>query len=77
MATGIPVLSFKLGGIPEEYYSYLIMTDEEHLLDDLQKYFAMDNIYKKEIGKRAKEFIRTKKTKDAQSKKIWEFITHG
>lgn len=74
MATGIPVLSFKLAGIPQEYYPYLIMVDEGKLKTALAEFFNMDEADKNKLGTAAKHFIQTRKTKIIQSKKIWEFM---
>lgn len=77
MASGIPVLSFKLEGIPTEYYKHLIIVDdetEESLVRTITTVFEMNEEYRYKIGQKAKEFILAEKTKENQCKRIFEFV---
>lgn len=77
MATGVPVLSFKLEGIPEEYYEYLIGIDKETTEDvakTIKNVLEMPEKRKKNLGKAAKEFIIKKKNRIAQCERIWHWI---
>lgn len=77
MATGVPVLSFKLEGIPEEYYKYLIGIDKEtteEIAKKIKSVLEMPEIKKKKLGESAKEFVIKKKNSIAQCEKIWHWI---
>ena len=76
MATGVPVLSFKLEGIPEEYYEYLIGIDKETTEDvakAIKNVLEMPEKRKEKLGKAAKEFIIKKKNRMAQCERIWHW----
>lgn len=75
MATGIPVLSFRLEGIPEEYYPYLIMVNDESETA-LKKCIitSLEDEKIESIGKSARKFVIQYKSKEAQSKRICDFI---
>ncbi|MBS6764932.1 MAG: glycosyltransferase [Clostridium sp.] len=75
MATGVPVLSFKLKGIPEEYYPYLITVEHESK-NDLRKSLeaslslnAVDS-----LGMKARSFVVEQKNKESQGKRISAFV---
>jgi len=78
MATGIPVLSFKLQGIPAEYYEHLVIVDnetEESLISTIKSVFDLDNYGEKDkIGQNGREFILEKKTMGKQCNSIWKFV---
>lgn len=77
MASGIPVLSFKLEGIPQEYYEHLIIANDEtefSLIDAITSALEMSDTNRKKIGKHAREFILEKKNKEIQCKRIWRFV---
>lgn len=74
MATGVPVLSFKLEGIPEEYYRYLyVIENENSLLDTIESALAAKTDERQKIGKAAKDFILNTKTKEAQARRVVAF----
>lgn len=75
MATGVPVMSFKLEGIPEEYYPYLIMVEDESkgaLKEAMEKSLIMKDV--QAYGVKAKSFVCTFKNKETQSKHIFDWI---
>lgn len=77
MATGIPVMSFRLGGIPDEYLKYIIEIEEENeesISEAIKKVLCMSEIEKKELGEKAKKFILKNKNNKVQVKKILKFI---
>ena len=76
MATGVPVLSFKLDGIPKEYYPYLVMVEHEKK-DELKSCMEKALVMEKDdaFGESAKRFIIEQKNKESQSKRICAF-TH-
>lgn len=75
IATGVPVMSFKLEGIPEEYYPYLITVEDESkdsLKEAMEKSLTMEDI--QAYGGKAKSFVCTLKNKETQSKRIFDWI---
>lgn len=76
MASGTPVLTTKLPGIPEEYNSYLYYFDgtTEGLKEMLRYILDKDSQQLDEFGKRAKEFVIKKKNCTYQCKKIKALI---
>lgn len=75
MATGVPVLSFKLEGIPEEYHEHLvIINNENELVSAIDGVLKMSDATKKELGERAKEFVLKKKNSHYQCQKIWNWV---
>ena len=77
MATGIPVLSFRLGGIPNEYFKYLVTIeheDEESIKEAIVNIIIMNKDERKKIGCDARDFILKKKNQKIQCRKIIEFI---
>ena len=76
MATGIPVISFKLEGIPKEYYKYLVMVNDESvesLRDTIENAFA--NISNLTImAQKGAHFITEEKNMYCQSERIISFL---
>ena len=77
MATGTPVLTTKLSGIPQEYYKYCYTTVDANL-DSLKNEIL--NISRKDqteldlFGKKASKFILENKTPTSQVKKIYDIL---
>lgn len=77
MATGIPVLSFKIGGIPDEYYPYLIIIQDETIgaiREALEQVLEMDTLKRSALGNDARNFICQRKTVLKQSQRIKSWI---
>lgn len=77
MVTGVPVLSFKLEGIPEEYYKYIFVIQDEtekSIISAIDKAFNMDEVSRREMGIKAKNFILENKSIAKQSQKILDWI---
>lgn len=77
MATGVPTITFKLDGIPEEYYKYLITVPKESLVDlkyTIENGLKMTDKQKNSFGYQAKKFVLTDKSILNQCQKINEFI---
>lgn len=77
MVTGIPVISFKLGGIPQEYYPYLTIIEnenEESIIKAINSvlYKPQDELDKQ--GNLAKEFILNNKTAVKQCERIISWL---
>lgn len=75
MMSGNPTISFKLEGIPKEYYSNMIIVDNEYeLKNTLEKVYSMSEEQRIKLGKEAQQFIMKNKTISVQCKKICDFI---
>lgn len=77
MLTGKPVLSFKIQGIPDEYYKYLVVmesTDIKDIKNAILHVGEMTEDERNQIGKNARDYIINEKNNVKQCKKICEFI---
>ena len=77
MATGIPVLSFKLGGIPPTYYPYLLLIEDEtvsSIRQAITNALQLSDATRNQIGSNAQEYIRNNKTSDKQAARILSWI---
>lgn len=77
MASGKPVLSFRIAGIPDEYYNYLVeikSTEANDIKDTILKIGTLSNNEIKEIGQKARRYIMNNKNSISQTKKIIEFL---
>lgn len=77
MASGTPLCTTRLPGMPPEYYPYVYFFDdesEEGMLDTLNALLRKDEIELYEFGKRAKKFVMAEKTNIKQAKKLLDFI---
>lgn len=73
MASGTPLLTTKLPGIPEEYYDYVYCFEDETvegMKKTLNEILAKSNGELEEKGSKAKEFVLTKKSNRVQAEKI-------
>lgn len=77
MASGTPLCTTRLPGMPEDYYPYLYFFDdesEEGILKVLKEVFAKSADELHQLGIRAKHFVMTEKTNINQAKKLIDFI---
>lgn len=77
MASGVPVLSFRINGIPEEYEQYLYFIENESpqsIKSAICAVFSIPLDKRKVKSKQAKDFIFQKKSTQFQCGRIWEFI---
>lgn len=77
MLSGTPMFMTRLGGIPEEYYSYTFnVTDNEvdTLCMHLKQILSKDQAELLEFGAQAQKFIAEHKNGRVQAKKIIDFI---
>lgn len=77
MVSGIPILTTKLPGMPEEYYPYIYMFDNETVegyADTLKEILEKPKKELKYKGKIAKEFVLQNKNNVYQTKRIIELI---
>lgn len=78
MLTGKPVITPRLGGIPKEYYSYLIVLDDidpKTIASKIEMLSSMSKQEKDMLGLSARKYIMDNKTSHVQAKRIVEF-TH-
>lgn len=77
MSSGRPLITTKLGGIPEEYYKYCFVFDEETPQQMAEKLYSVLNMSEKElaeIGERAYKFVGKNKNNRIQAEKLWKFV---
>lgn len=77
MASGTPVLTTRLPGMPEDHkpYVYFIeQEDAEGIKDALQRVLAQDDQILYAFGARAKDFVLKEKNNCAQAAKVLSFI---
>ena len=75
MASGTPVLTTHLPGMPDDHKPYVFFIEEENeegAKAALEKIFAHTDKELNDFGKKAKEFILEKKNNVAQGKKVLE-----
>ena len=78
MASGTPLCTTRLPGMPAEYYPYVYFFDDESedgMLATLQDVLGKSEEAYHEFGKKAKEFVMTEKTNVKQAKKLLDFIS--
>ena len=79
MATGTPVLSFDIAGIPREYLQHLYVVKQETvdaLAKAIEETLSLDEASLQEQGNGAREFVINKKNTKTQCSKIWKFVTN-
>lgn len=76
MLSGNPVLSFKIDGIPEEYFEYIVeMTPSiDGVRHAIMNMYSLSESERIQIGDRARKFIIDNKTNIKQAEKIKRFI---
>lgn len=79
MATGTPVLSFDIAGIPREYLQHLYVVKQETvdaLAKAIEETLSLDEASLQEQGNRAREFVINEKNTKTQCSKMWKFVTN-
>lgn len=77
LASGVPVVAYKLDGIPDEYDDYLNYVEDnsaESLAAKLVEICNLDKEAHKAMGKRGAEFVLQNKNARVQTRRILEFI---
>lgn len=77
MATGTPVLSFDIAGIPREYLPYLFVVKQETteaLAKEIYETLKLNESFLKERGNGAREFVVKEKNTKIQCSKMWDFV---
>jgi glycosyltransferase involved in cell wall biosynthesis len=76
MISGSPVLSFKIAGIPDEYFNYLIPMENSNpqtIADAILEVGSMNIEDRETLGKKSREFVLSNKNKNAQAEKLLAF----
>lgn len=77
MASGTPVLTTRLEGIPEEYYEFVYSIDgydTAKIANKLKEILEKDNMELTQLGSKAREFILNKKTSKNQVNQVIQII---
>ena len=77
LSSGIPLVAYKLDGIPDEYDGYINYVQDdspESLAAKLVEICSMDEQSRKEMGKRGADFVLKNKNALVQCRRILEFI---
>ena len=77
LASGVPVIGYKLDGIPKEYDAYLHYVPDntpEALALLIAELCQMPKEKRQELGERAKDFVQKKKNYVAQTKRILDLL---
>lgn len=80
LASGVPVVAYKLDGIPDEYDSYLNYVPDnsaEALAKTIQSICNMSPEERKGKGERARKFVLNEKNAEKQAKRILDFLNAG
>lgn len=77
MSSGTPTVLTRLQGIPEEYFTYVYILENETAMGIkylIEKILSDSDKERHRIGQTAKEFVLTKKNEKVQAEKIIKFI---
>jgi glycosyltransferase involved in cell wall biosynthesis len=77
LASGRPVLSTRLPGIPDEYFEYLQPIDVETatgLAADLRRLRCIGQDARDKLGRRGRDFVLARKTELEQGRKLLAFL---
>ena len=80
MATGVPMITTKLPGIPDEYFDYVFTfesCDIESMKNTLETVIDMSPEVLINIGRKAQDFVLLYKSNVAQSKRIVDFLINN
>lgn len=77
LSSGVPVVAYKLDGIPDEYDGYISYPADDSaqaLSKEILKICALSEEERIHLGEKAKDFVFENKNKVAQAQRIIEFI---
>ena len=77
LSSGVPTVAYKLDGIPDEYDEYINYPADDSaqaLRDELVRLINMSDRERQAMGESAKQFVYKNKNKQAQAKRIIEFL---
>lgn len=78
LASGVPVVAYKLDGIPDEYDEYLHYVPDnspEALAEVMSELLQKPENIRKELGRKAQRFVLEEKNYIAQTKRILELLS--
>lgn len=78
LSSGVPVVAYKLDGIPDEYDEYITYPEDESedaLSREIIKILNMPEAERIALGKKAKDFVLLNKNKVVQAQRIIEFLS--
>ena len=78
LSSGVPTVAYKLDGIPDEYDEYINYPADDSanaLRDELVRLIKMSDRERQAMGESAKQFVYKNKNKQAQAKRIIEFLS--
>lgn len=73
LLVGIPVLSWRMGGIPEEYFDFLIEingTDPKDIASSIEYVYGLSKESRSEIGEKGRTFVATHRSPTAQVQRL-------
>ena len=78
MASGTPVLTTRLSGIPQEYYKYVYAINNDTtdgIYNALQHVLNLPEQEREAKGRAAQEYVKTRKNKRVQGKRILDMMS--
>ena len=78
LASGVPVVAYKLDGIPAEYDAYIHYVPDntpQAMAGELYRLLALPPEERRAMGQRARDFVLTEKNARSQTKRILDFLT--
>ncbi|MGK0713946.1 glycosyltransferase [Aerococcus urinaeequi] len=78
LSSGTPMMGYRLDGIPEEYYNYIIEipTGENGIINTIESVLKLTNKEIEMLGYSGKTFVMGKKNNKIQGKRILDFVTN-
>lgn len=80
MISGSPVLSFRIPGIPDEYFDYLVPMENskpQTIADAIISVGNMESSARQALGEKSREFVLSNKNKNVQAEKLLDFANEG
>lgn len=77
MVSGTPVLTTKLPGMPSEYYSYVLLIDDETIegyVNAIENSFDFSSDILTDLGSKARRFVLEKKNNVYQARRVLKLI---
>ncbi len=77
LSSGVPVIAYKLDGIPDEYDDYFLYPENdscEELYEKMKSVLEMTEEERRSMGEKARSFVVENKNKNKQTQRIFEFI---
>ena len=77
MTSGVPVLMAKLPGIPDEYFKYSFIIDDESpegIAKAIMRILSLPLIERRSMGESARNFVLREKSCFVQTKKVFDFL---